>query len=115
MRPGGVTVSEYDAGADRWTRLAQGWTAEVVLDRSVPFRVRVARTAAGSALRVDIGGQRAITLDVPRHLDGAWGLGAQANAAGVWSGVDYLRSTLCSSTWYTSVAPAPMLRGARSP
>lgn len=85
LRPGSVTVFEYDAGADAWTRLQEASAAGLVLDQAVPFRVQI----AGSTLRVDIAGQRVLELDVPRRLDGAWGLGAQARAAGVWSSLEF--------------------------
>ena len=61
-----------------------GQTAALKVGAAVPFEVIV----DGGKLVVRVADRDAVAVDLGnRTLDGAWGLGAQAGSAGLWSGV----------------------------
>jgi hypothetical protein len=80
----GVNVFRYHAKEDRWETLAAVPAKGIQVWRRMPFRVSV----DGSKLTVRVDGVEVATADAGDHpMSGAWGLGVQAGAVGVWRGV----------------------------
>jgi len=80
----GVTVFRYRAAEDRWERMGATTVAGLDMQRWVVFRVQI----ADGKLVVTLGRDEVLSVPVEGvELDGAWGVGAQAGAAGLWRDV----------------------------
>ncbi len=80
----GVNVFRYHAKEDRWEKLAAAPAKGLQIWRRMPFRISV----TGSKLTVRLDGTEVAAAEVTDHpMSGAWGLGVQAGAVGVWRGV----------------------------
>ena len=81
----GVTLWRYDCGAGRWSLKGSAPVLELVTERATDFRIEASADelevwlADKSVLRVPLAGDSPL---------GPWGLGAQANACGCWSGIE---------------------------
>ncbi len=82
----GITVFDYQSkNGGSWYSLLAAKSPAVVRGAPIPFEIRV----DGRTLRVIVAGKDLGEAEIPKHhtMSGAWGLGAQSEAVGIWHGV----------------------------
>ena len=79
----GVTVFRYRSEGNQWDRIGGGPVGGFETGRWANFRVEV----EGRTVRITLARSKPIEVTVDRELDGPWGVGAQAGAAGQWRSI----------------------------